>query len=397
MARISVLIYAKSRSERARLEIALEASGQAVAVDALADPRELAHTLRHTRADAVLVVLDEGADRALDALEDLPEPRPALIVCGPSDRGALLLRVMRLRARAYLPRQPEAAAVAAAIERLAASRAATASGRAGGIVAVVGAKGGVGSTSVAVQLAAALRAAGGETCIVDLHLRHGDVALQLDLRPRYDLADVARSASRVDAAYLQTIAERHESGVRVVAAPEVAEDADRVEAVHVERVLRLLRAQFDWVVLDVPRERDPVLRPALELADEVLLVLCLELLSVARARQVQVDLERRGVPSEKIRLVANRCARTDRISPNEAARYLRRPPDARIPNDYAAMTRSANTGRPLCSQVSDAPIRRAFDDLARRVHAWRGAPLPEQPPAQGLRRVRDLVRRTHRT
>jgi pilus assembly protein CpaE len=265
------------------------------------------------------------------------------------------------------------------------------------LVGVLGAKGGVGATVVTCQLAGALQVAGCATCVVDLDLRDGDVALHYNVEPAYSLADVAKTSNRVDAAYLKSVAHEHSSGTSVIAAPQRPEEAELIGAHHLEWVLEILRSQYEFVLVDLPRAWDEAGLGTLDLLDQLLLVFGLDLPSLAHARQHLELLARIDFPLGKIRLMANRCQRSNGVSARETARFLGRAPDVRIPNDYLAVMESITSGKLLSQAAPRSDVHRAFRELAQHTREWCGRAAPDEKPAKrgGISLVRSLIRRRH--
>jgi Flp pilus assembly CpaE family ATPase len=378
--RLSLLALSERDDFSARLCSHINAS-QHAHVSAVVTRRErLAEALRERRPDLVFVDLAPAPDPLLDAIAALSPPRPPLLVAGPRDDARIVLRALELGAKHFFPPEPAAEELHRALARIAREQAENAPPkRLAPIVAVMGAKGGVGASVVACQLAVSLQAQGGRTAIVDLNLPLGDVALYFDLEPRYTLAHVARDAARLDAAYLRGVLVEHHSGVRVLASPGRLDEAMLVKAEHVDRVLHLLREDFDWVVVDVAREWKETSIRALDLASQVLLVTLPDVATLSQARKHLDLLRRLGRPEAALHLVANRNAPSAQLSDHDFLHFLGRAPDARIPNDFSTTLSSVNEGRPVGEVSPRGALHVAYDALARQLAAWCGEPLEAEP------------------
>jgi pilus assembly protein CpaE len=352
---------------------ALEASGRAKIVARVdADP-ELKSAIQRHGPDALLVDLAEGPNAVLQLLESLPNPRPMLLVHGPDD-SQLILRAMRLGAREYLsPCEEEKDQIRIALQRLmneARPASESADQGRGKLLAVMGAKGGVGTSFVATQLAAALARSGASVAIADVHLRLGDVAVYLDLRPRYTIASLAGGAEEMDATSLQTVLVPHSSGVRVLAAPERPEDADIIGPGHMDRAVALLQDESDWVVADVPGHFDECAVQVLDRADHIVLVTSSDVPALHHTR-LQLDLlQRLGHSPERIQVVANRVDKNAPVSIREIRDFLGREIDARLPNDYPNASACVNEGRTICEVAPRSSLCHGMGELSRRVHQW---------------------------
>lgn len=376
---LSFAIYADRDEVRRELHDRVGETGEAEVVASLKEPRELREAVTNQRPDVLLIDLGEQADGLLDRLESLPTPRPVLLFVGPGEDTQLILRSMRLGAREFFPSELPEGALKAVIHRLRIESAPTASiQRNAPVVAVMGAKGGVGATVLACQLAAALQKGGARTAVMDLNLPLGDIALYLDVHPQYTFGDLAAETDLFDATYLHTVLQRHPSGLQVLASPERAEDAEIINAHHMERALAFLRADFDWVVCDLSRKWDEVALRALDLADLIYLVTVKDVPTLSHARQCLGLLERLGIARDKVKLVANRDSRSDTITEKDYAGFLGRGPDIRIPNDYGAVSSILNHGTTVPERASARVLREAFARLVVQTHEWCGIESHEE-------------------
>ena len=387
MDRNTVVVLTESEIAVAEVVAAVESGGLFEVVSHTTEPGELAALVRGRAPALLLVRLEEKGDLLLDAVEALPAPRLPLIVLGPEDEGRLILRAMRLGAREYLPLDASEEQIARVLGAAVAGPTTDPKGKRAPVVAVLGAKGGVGASLVATQLALGLRGLGTKTALVDLDLRHGDASLYLDVHPTYGITDVVRNEGNIDADYLDNVLHTHASGLRLLAAPAQPEDAELVGAEPLTHVLRLLCASQDWVVLDVAREFDEVTLAALDLADQILLVAEPDVPALHHTRRILALLERLGCPGSRVRLVTNRCDQQSTIGERDLCDFVGRGSEVRIPNDYAAAQESVNYGRPVALVAPDSPLNAAFGELAVKVHEWCGRPSPAQPTAaRGVRR-----------
>jgi pilus assembly protein CpaE len=386
LSQLTFVVFSDRPSFGLDLAAALRATGHAEVAAVVSEADELVHAVREHRPEGVFADLGLDPDGVLDLLDELPAPRPLLLVAGPQEDSALILRAMRLGAKEFFPPEPEERAVRAAVERVVLEfGSASVAKSLAPVIAVMGAKGGVGATFTACQLAATLQSQGGRTALVDLNLPLGDVALYCDVQPTYSLANVVEATERLDATSLRTILQPHRSGVQILAAPSQVEEAELVKAPHVERVLQLLRAEFDWVVLDVSRSWNESSIRALDLADQILLVVLLDVPTLSHARQHLALLKRLGHQGPKIRLVANRFSKDDSVSNRDFEQFLGKLPDARLPNDYRTALLSVNQGKLVGEVAARSAIHSAFIRLAQDTQGWCGLAQSNEPDSAGLK------------
>jgi pilus assembly protein CpaE len=390
------LVYSEQEEFASEVCTRLNSTGHAQILGVASEEETLKEAVKEHRPDVLFADLGIVPHDVLDLLDRLPAPRPILLVSGPQDDSQLILRAMKQGAKEFFSQDPDHDAIREAVERLVLeNRPATGPQRLAPVLGVMGAKGGVGATVVACQLAASLQATGGRTVLVDLNYPLGDVALHFDVRPTYTLANVVQQGEAFDATYLHSVVHSHPSGVRILAAPERVEEAELVRGSHVERVLSLLRQEFAWVVVDISRSWNEASVRALDLASHILLITSLDVPTLSHARQHLDLLRRLGHSDVKIHPIANRFSKRDAVTDKEFSQFLGRPPDAHLPNDYLSTVGSVNEGKTIGEVAPRSPLHLAFTDLARKVHGWCGVE-PEQEPVENenlATRVRRLFRK----
>ncbi len=373
----SFVVFSEEPEFAAEIEKQIAASGAARVVSVISDSRQLLGALKSERPDGLFVDLGHAPHVVLDLLESLPIALPLTVVSGSHTESALILRAMHLGAKHFFPPAPSEAELHAVIVELVRAANPDAADSEGRVVAVMGTKGGVGATVLACQLAASLQELGGRTVIVDLNYPLGDVALHFDVEPTYTLADLVRAEQELDATYIRTILKAHESGVRILAGPTHMEDADSIRGIHVERVLPILRTEFDWVVVDVSRSWNDASAAALTIADQILLVALFDVPALNHARQHKKLLEGLVHEESRVRIVGNRHSKANAVTLSDFKRALGSEPDALIPNDYATTAESVNQGRPIGQVASGSAIHKAYRQLAYEVYGWCGIDTPE--------------------
>ncbi len=397
MKQLAVVVLAAEPARGAVLGRRIEATGDARLARVVHEPASLREAIAKARPVALVADLGRDAAAVLAALEALAEPRPPLLVYGPDDDAALVLRTMRLGAREFVPDDADASGFQAALERVlrsATPKAALEPAEAR-VIAVLGAKGGVGTTFVASQLAIVLQALAGPTAILDLGPPPGDLALHLDLQPPYCLARAARETETLDATFLRTLLCRHPSGVQLLSASERVEDAELLRAVDVERAIALLRDEFQWLVIDFGRAWSEAAVRALDGVDQLLLITQAEVPALVNARRQLDLLERLGLPAERVHLVENRHGGAGAVSERELVRALGRHVEMQLPEDES-VPKCANEGQSLGEASPYGHAQRAMVELARQVLAWCGHADPSPARTGLLERVRlGLARRAN--
>lgn len=260
----------------------------------------------------------------------------------------------------------------------------------GTLVCVLGSKGGVGKTVASTNLGAALATRGKRTVLVDLDLQFGDVALALGLAPEATLFDLAVSGGSLDRDKLDDFMLRHPSGLRVLAAPARPDQAVSVTAPMVSTVYSVLRADYDFIVVDTPPAFSSEVIATVDVADWICMIAMFDALSLKNTRLGLDTLELMGHPPDRVRVVLNRAGSNVGISDTDAVSILGRKPDVLVPSDREIPV-SINDGVPITLSGSRSDAARALDSLAEMFVA-RPADSPNTAPTTKHKR-RGLFRR----
>jgi pilus assembly protein CpaE len=316
--------------------------------------------------DVIIVDLDPAVEPAIELIETICSLSVSVTVmaCWTRNEGDVVIRAMRAGAREFLIEPLASGALREALNRAASRREQRTPARASGKILIFrGAKGGTGVTTIATNFAIALtKETRGGVVLVDLHPQLGDAALSLGMTPRFSIVDALANSSRLDADFLGTMLLQHKSGLAVLGSPEEhPSGASRSLDRGAEKLFRVLRDEFEYVVVDAGSSAGTTPDSLFEAADTIYLVTEANLPSLRNARRVISYLESKG---SNLELVLNRFnSRTVEIDEASAAKALARTPDWKIPNDYMAVRGAQNLGVPLMEQ--DKPVSRAIAEMAK--------------------------------
>src|SRR6185503_13968627 len=242
----------------------------------------------------------------------------------------------------------------------------------GRMTAVFSSKGGCGTSFIATNLAAA---SGMRTVLVDLNLQAGDLPLFLGIDPKYSFADMAENRARLDDSLINSFVAPYSSNLWLLAAPKEADSADEIEPEHVFDVLQRLRESFEYIVLDPQHTFDSITLAALDLSDEIVLVLTLDIPAIRSTQRALEIFDRLGYPRKKIRIVVNRWSKQIDLDLREVEKFLGEPIIGFIPSDYQVAVTSINLGQPL---VKSDPSSKIANEIRRIAGALAASPLPVQ-------------------
>lgn len=307
-----------------------------------------------------LVGLNGNAEAAFETVARLSAGGTRVVVAGPAQDPELILRAMRAGAREYAvasePKKLEQA-VRSLVQPIPGATA-------GAVTAIFPAKGGMGATTLATNLAAALAQGGERVCLVDLDLQLGDVTAFLDVHGGYTISDVIANMRRLDRGLLDASVVAHGSGVRVLAQGERLEEAEQLDAPAVGRLLAFLRQHYAHVIVDGLRGFDELSLGALDACDRVALVVTQEVPAVRNAQRCVELFRKLGYPDEKLAVVVNRHLKGSSITAQVIADTLSLPVTAAIGNDFPAASRAVHRGTTIREEAPRSPVVRDLDQLA---------------------------------
>lgn len=324
-----------------------------------------------TTPDVAIIDIDSDDEKAMQLVENIARNHPAcgIVVVSSRTDGQMILRAMRSGAREFLNSPVQIDELVGALDRVSATGDGKQRSNAGSIISVAGASGGVGTTSIAVNLAVAL-AQNPERSVVliDLDLALGDADVFLDMIPDYTLLDVAQNITRLDLALLRKSLTKHETGVYLLPRPVQIEDISTISNDDFKRVLGLLKASFTHLVIDLSKSYSRLDIAALEASKHILLLTQLDLPCLRNVVRLLTSLEAYDGVNEKVNVVVNRAGLDkSQISSAKAEETIDREIFWRIPNNYQIISECRNNGIPLLTQAPTKAITHSINELAEKL------------------------------
>jgi pilus assembly protein CpaE len=380
MSQLAAIIVSQDEEFRRQLGCLLRAGGVPVGVieDQRAQPLAIA-------PDLALVDIRGDAPSGIAAIERLRSTFASVVIfaVAASTDPELILQAMRAGANEFLTWPPAEESFHGAVRRTAARRESTqASARPPSITLVFfGAKGGAGTTTVAVNCAVELaRLTHRPTIIVDLKACLGEVALFLGVRPRFTVLDAIENLHRLDRDFLKELVVRHKSGLEILAASEQFDRPNAQDAGAVEELLRVLSRSHDFLVVDAGNSINSCSLAALYAADTIFLITNPDVPSVRNAQRLIERVRQLGASAERIRIVLNRFAETLMIGPKQIETALGYSIDQMFSSDYKTVSTALNSGVPL-ALTNHSELATQFDRFTRQIIGpgdEQAAPKPEK-------------------
>ena len=378
---IRLLIVDDIQSTRDNLRKLLSFEDDIEVVGTAGDGKEGVEEAQRLHPDIVLTDVNMPLMDGIQLTEQLTQDLPAspVIIMSVQGERDYLRRAMQAGAREFLIKPFSHDELVSAIRRVYAmelkkgtflARTAVTSGRSGlgEVFVVFSAKGGVGKSIIAANLAVALaRETDAKVALVDLDLQFGDIGVMLNLNHSRSITDVVDAQDHLDAEVLDDILAVGPAGVRVLLAPVKPELADLVTPDHVRMVFAEVRKLCDFVVVDASSHLGEAILQVMEIASKILVVTGLTIPSVKNARLTLGVLESLNIDPERVLLVVNRVDGYSDFNKEATEQYLRVPVTVQIPHDPKAVSDAWNQGKPFVETQPEAEISRAIRELVFRL------------------------------
>ena len=321
-------------------------------------------------ADLVVLELDEyHPERTFAEIQSMlgAAPHAEIMVTTRRTEPQIMLETFRLGVKEFLPQPLSRPDVEEALTRSKnrfMSRTQS-NVNLGSVVCVIGGKSGVGTSTIAVNLAVALKDMDSRHSVVliDLNLHNSDLPLLLDVTAARGLNDLAEDISRLDQAIVQSVLVGHGSGVQLLAGGSQPLQESLTPGCMLYTV-NLLRSLFDYIVIDCGHSVTPPVKEALELSARVLMVSCLDVPTMSRTKRMIQNLQHTGVSDTPIAFVINRYLAKHQELLKQAEDALRMKAAWLIPNDYTTACRSLDAGTPLVQLSPKAPVTKEYTRYA---------------------------------
>lgn len=326
------------------------------------DPLKVQNPENHDHYDLLIMEIGDEPKREFQFVKNLQASGIAkdVFLTSSNTKPDFLMEAFGIGAKGFFPQPINKEVVKTALlkikEQKEHEKAAKGSANKGMIIDVFGCKGGVGTTTVAVNLAVSLAKLAGDkkVALIDLNIPFGEIALHLDIRPNFDWAEVITNLSRLDSTYLMGTITKHPSGIHVLSSPSKVVEKNTIKVESLEILLRLMQTMFDFIVIDSGQSFNDLFREIMKISDKVIIVSELSLPCIINLKRVKGICRELGYPSEEnTEIIINRFHKNSEISIKEIEKELNKKFLCCIPDAFDIFMSTISQGKPLCSQSQE--------------------------------------------
>jgi pilus assembly protein CpaE len=340
------------------------------------DPQSFVSQHKDMALDVALVEMN-GDSQVPDWLESLPQelPHTQVLVCSYNREPDFLIRAMQVGIREFLPLPLSKSDLEATLNRvwIARKRPQSLSDRQGLIIVVTGHKGGVGSTTLAINLAEALGESSLERiALVDLGRPFPDVSNFLDQESDYSIVDLVHNISTLDQSFIQRIMQPYGARLSILHGTSDFREQDSIELESLGQIFAILRHMYKFIVVDLSHWLDELFLKVLTDADITLMLTALTIPDLRNLKKLWPYILEWHQERRKIRIVVNRHDNSSGLQLRDLDRILQHPVFATLPHDYPALMQCLNQGTPLATTAPRSKLWRSIKELASQVVAELG-------------------------
>ena len=301
-----------------------------------------------------VIDLDSDIDQAIEAaayIQEMFSGKAALVARSTSQDHEILLRAMRAGFNDFIGETFNSEAFSETLNRinqLWQTRAASNAVR-GSVISLIGAKGGVGTTTLAVHLATYLvQTHGKKTLLIDNHAQLGHACVYLGIDgSRHNFHELVGNLSRLDSELLRGYIATHSSGLEVLSSPDVCDNHRAIDPAHMGQTLDFLRGEYDYVIVDCPAALDDTNQAAIEASNYVYLIATPEIGAVRDLSRYVDALVQNDENKDRLKVIINRFSAQHAVSLEQIEKAIRMEVFSKLPNSYAEVVRSGILGEPI--------------------------------------------------
>jgi pilus assembly protein CpaE len=328
-----------------------------------------------SKADLLIFELGKFFDRDFQVIQQLVSDGEIqeVFVVSSAVESQVLIQAIKAGIKEYLSLPLDESEVRHALEQFVARQSKAADSndaKAGQIVHVMGTKGGVGATTVAVNLAVALaqKRKPSSVALVDMNMLFGDIPLFLELKPKYHWGEITKNIDRLDSTFLLNVLAKHPSGLHILPSPGYLNGYPAATPESIDHLLGLMQTMFDAIIVDGGQLINQATLRSIEMSDQILLISLLSLPCLSNTNKILQSFENLDLSVEqRLRLVINRYLKKNEISLEDAKDTIKQTIFWTIPNDYKTTMSAINSGKALIETAPKEVVAKSFYGLADQL------------------------------
>lgn len=327
------------------------------------------------RPDLLVFEIDNNPETMLDKVESIisTEKIGEIFIVSDHKDPNILMRAMRIGIKEFISPSADSAEIQDALKRFLErnrEKAVFEYKKPGKIISVLGSKGGVGTTTIAVNLALALcdLQKGDNIALIDLNFAFGEIPLFLDISPKFHWGEITKNINRLDETYLLNVFSDYQKNLKVLPSPAYLNGHRSASPEVMQRILGHLMTMFKYVVIDGGQSQDDSILKAVQMSEHVMMVSILSLPCLNNTHKIITSLTDLGYSEDKnIRLVVNRFTQKSEVQLKDAEKGVGREVFWKIPNDYKTTMAAINQGKPLKVIAPGSGIAKNFSQFAEKI------------------------------
>lgn len=370
---ISAILIDSDKKAQDSIEEVLKSFGDGVRLLASASNLQQGINLIRTGPPHIVILDVKEVDQGVKETAFISSrfPQTSVFVTAAGKNPDWILKLIRAGANEYLTKPVVADELLDAIKKvsLLQSQMSGAHRTDGLVISVYNPSGGMGTTTIAVNLATLLALKGKRTALIDLDLCCGDAADFLDISPRYTLGSLAGRKGELDATFLKSVVVSHSTGLDFLNSPQELEEALSVDPELLQEILPLFRTLYDYTIIDASGPLFGCNLAALSASDQILFNTVLTLPALKTSKRYLSAMARGGLGDDRLRLVINRYTAKDDIKVADLEKVLNMKTYHSLPNAYLDAKASINKGVPLVAGLPKSPVRKSLEELLQKLIA----------------------------
>lgn len=322
-------------------------------------------------AGIAFVDISDNLENALNAIKEITAKNKNLSIIALSNKTSTdtIIKVMRAGAKEFITKPIMKTEFVEIVNNLKAEMNNIEPLESCKIISTFSNKGGIGKTSIAVNLAMELAQATKEkVALIDLNLQLGDVATFLDMTPAFAMDYISNNIQNLDETeLLNTLSKYKNTSLYVLADPLNIDKSQEITAEQIKNILNVLKKTFSYIVIDIGTNIDSKTITALDMSDLILLIAIVNLPAIRSTQRCMGLFEKLGYKNEKIKLVLNRYMENEEIKTSDIEEVVKQKVYWKIPNNYLTMMSAINKGVPVNSINNDSNIAINYKDFASKI------------------------------